>query len=270
MSTLSFGPAAAMTDLARIHRVRAVGDGDDVTPGPVGLAAEFDALRELVAELRAENARLLRLVGMTRGDARAPDPTQTGLFEQAPGQVDARSPAAAKVEFFAALFRARRDVYAVRWENARTGRAGWMPAVAGAWRKGMSATDRAYLPLTAEVITAHLSGDTALGLYPLQDGDRCCWVGADFDGPAAMLDALAYLKAARAVGVPAALEVSRSGIGAHVWVFFTDPVPAALARQLATGLLRDAITLRGRMNLGSYDRLFPSQDVLSRPVVWEI
>lgn len=115
----------------------------------------------------------------------------------------------------------------------------------------MSASDRSYLPLTAEVITAHLSGDTALGLYPLQDGDRCCWVAADFDGPAAMLDALAYLKAARAVGVPAALEVSRSGIGAHVWVFFTDPVPAVLARQLASGLLREAITLRGRMNLAA-------------------
>ena len=50
-----------------------------------------------------------------------------------------------------------------------------------------------------------------------------------------MLDALAYLKAARAVGAPAALEVSRSGIGAHVWVFFTEPVPAATARQLGTG-----------------------------------
>jgi hypothetical protein len=60
--------------------------------------------------------------------------------------------------------------------------------------------------------------------------DETCWLAADLDGRAAMLDALAYLKAARAVGVPAALEVSRSGVGAHVWVFFTDPVPAASAR----------------------------------------
>jgi hypothetical protein len=94
------------------------------------------------------------------------------------------------------------------------------------------------------------------------DGDRCCWLAADFDGSAAMLDALAYLKAARAVGVPAALEVSRSGTGAHAWIFFTDPVPASVARQLGTGLLREAIALRGRMDLASYDRLFPSQDVL--------
>ena len=72
------------------------------------------------------------------------------------------------------------------------------------------------------------------------------------------------LKAARAVGVPAALEVSRSGIGAHVWIFFTGPVPAATARTLGSGLLREAIALRGRMDLSSYDRLFPSQDVLPR------
>src|ERR1035441_4012398 len=78
----------------------------------------------------------------------------------------------------------------------------------------------------------------------------------------AMLDALVYLKAARAMAVPAALEVSRSGVGAHAWVFFTGPVPAEMARRLGTGLLREAMALRGQMDLASYDRLFPSQDVL--------
>ncbi|MGH3406991.1 MAG: TOTE conflict system archaeo-eukaryotic primase domain-containing protein, partial [Streptosporangiaceae bacterium] len=107
-----------------------------------------------------------------------------------------------------------------------------------------------------------LSGQAHIGLYPLRDGDRCWWLAADFDGPAAMLDALAYLKAARSLAVPAALEVSRSGIGAHAWVFFTGPVPAETARRLGTGLLREAMALRGQMDLASYDRLFPSQDVL--------
>ena len=74
-----------------------------------------------------------------------------------------------------------------------------------------------------------------LGLYPLLAGDACHWLAADFDGAAAMLDALAYVKAARALGVPAALEISRSGIGAHVWVFFAGPVPAATARALGWG-----------------------------------
>ena len=56
--------------------------------------------------------------------------------------------------------------------------------------------------------------------------------------------------------------MSRSGIGAHVWVFFDGPVRAETARALGTGLLREAIALRGRMDLAGYDRLFPSQDVL--------
>lgn len=80
-----------------------------------------------------------------------------------------------------------------------------------------------------------------------------------------LLDALAYLKAARAVGVPTGLEVSRSGVGAHVWTFFTGAVPAATARRLALGLLREAMTLRGETDLCSYDRLFPSQDTLPGP-----
>ena len=116
--------------------------------------------------------------------------------------------------------------------------------------------------MTDEVLTAHLSGGLDLGLYPLLDRDRCCWLAADFDGPSAMLDALAYLKAARAAGAPAALEVSRSGLGAHAWLFSPAPVAAATVRQLGSALLREAIALRGRMVMASYDRLFPSQDVL--------
>ncbi len=224
--------------------------------------AELEALRGQLARLGAENARLLKLLQLTPAQARPPGPTQTAMFEQAPGGVDASSPLSAKVAFFGALFRAREDVYALRWMNRRDGRSGWMPAVRGGRLKGIPASERQYLALTEKVVHDHLAGDIDLGLYPLLDGDSCCWLAADFDGPAAMLDALAYLKAARAAAVPAALEVSRSGLGAHVWIFFTAPVAAATARALGTGLLREAIALRGRMDLRSYDRLFPSQDVV--------
>ena len=100
------------------------------------------------------------------------------------------------------------------------------------------------------------SGEAHIGLYPLLDGDLCSWLAADFDGQAAMLGALAYLKAARTWSVPAALEVSRSGVGAHAWVFFAVPVPAEAARRLGTALLREAMAVRGHMDLSSYDRLF--------------
>ncbi len=223
---------------------------------------ELAAQRALVEQLRAENARLLGLLKLSPQQAAPPGPAQLGWFESAPGPVHAGSSPQAKVAFFGALFGARTDIYALRWENQRTGKAGWLPAVRGGWQRGVRHENREYLPLTPQVVTAHLSGQVHLGLYPLLDGDRCWWLAADFDGATAMLDALTYLKAARSVGVPAGLEVSRSGLGAHVWVFFASPVPADLARRLGAGLLREAMTVRGQMDLASYDRLFPSQDVL--------
>ena len=222
---------------------------------PVAMAAEL-------RRLRAENARLLRLLELTPRQAAPPGPAQAGFFEAPPGAVHANSRPEEKVAFFGALFAARTDVYAVRYDNRRTGRTGWVPAMRGGFRKGVPHAERAYLPLTAEVLAAHLSGKMHIGLYPLLDGDRCWWLASDFDGPDAMIDALMYMKAARALGVPAALEVSRSGVGAHVWVFFTAPVPAETARCLGTGFLREAMALRGRMKLASYDRLFPSQDLI--------
>jgi hypothetical protein len=96
------------------------------------------------------------------------------------------------------------------------------------------------------VLAGHLKGDGHVGVYPLLDGDRCWWLAADFDGPDALTEALMYVKAGRAFGVPVALEVSRSGVGMHAWVFFTAPVPAETARRLGTGLLREAMAIRGR------------------------
>jgi hypothetical protein len=114
-----------------------------------GLDDELSALRDEVVRLRAENARLQRLLELTPQQARPPGPVQTGVFDGEPGPVHASSPASAKVAFYASLFAARPDVYAVRWENARTGRVGWVPAVRGGWRKGVPAAEREYLPLTS-------------------------------------------------------------------------------------------------------------------------
>lgn len=226
------------------------------------LEEELKRLRELAASLQAENRRLKRMMDLNPGATAQPGPTQTGMFDARPGMTDRRSSAAEKLDFFGALFKSRTDIYATRWENKRTSKSGWLPAVRGGWRKGSSRAAREYLPLTKEVIRAHLSGETHVGLYPLLDKDQCRWLAVDFDGPTAILDALAYLKAARASSVPAALEVSRSGIGAHVWTFFAEAAVAETARKLGAVLLREAMAVRGTMNLSSYDRMFPSQDVL--------
>ncbi|GAB2845572.1 hypothetical protein GCM10027200_52180 [Lentzea nigeriaca] len=206
-------------------------------------------------QLRSENARLLRLLELTPKQAAPPGPAQTGFFEAHPGPVDRQSAPDVKVDFFAALFAARTDIYATRWENTRTGKAGWLPAVRGGWRKGVRHEDPDHLPLDKDVLHTHLTGAAHVGLYPLLDGDLCWWLAADFDGQAAMLDALAYLKAARTWSVPAALEVSRSGVGAHAWVFFAAPVPAETARRLGTALL----SLLGRMSPAEVSRGQPSR-----------
>jgi hypothetical protein len=220
------------------------------------------AVEAELVRLRAENARLLRLLKLTPQQAAPPGPAQAGYFEAPPGLADDGSSPQGKVAFYAALFAARTDVYATRFDNPRTGKSGWVRAVRGGWRKGSRHEDRDYLPLTTAVLASHLKGEVHIGMYPLLDGGRCWWLAADFDGPEAMFDALMYVKAGRALQVPVALEVSRSGTGAHAWTFFTSPVPAELARRLGTGLLREAMALRARMTLASYDRLFPSQDLL--------
>ncbi len=214
------------------------------------------ARREL-ERVRAENVRLARLLDL-RGQDTAPAPEQLAAAQP----VVMSSSVGDKLALYSDLFRARTDVYALRWENKRTGASGWMPAVSGGWRKGTDRRGATYLPLTAEVVAAHLRGDVFIGLYPLLTTNRCHFLAADFDGPTAMLDALAYCKAARASGVPAAVEISQSGRGAHVWVFFAGAVPAVVARSVGTVLVHEAMVLRGSMDLRSYDRLFPNQDVL--------
>jgi superfamily II DNA or RNA helicase len=224
-------------------------------------------LRRERDRLRAENVRLSRLLEL-RGQDTSPGAEQLAAALSRQGLVTMSSPQSEKLALFLDVFRTRTDTYAVRWESPRTGKVGWKPAAAGGWRKGMTRSSARLLPLTPDVVAAHLrdEGDlwneVFIGLYPMFADNTCRFLAADFDGTTAMLDALAYVKAARSNGVPAALEISQSGKGAHVWTFFTEPVPAETARAVGTALIHEATLQRGTMDLGSYDRLFPSQDVL--------
>nr|WP_254456052.1 DEAD/DEAH box helicase [Paeniglutamicibacter quisquiliarum] len=221
---------------------------------------EAAGVRRELEQLRIDNARLRKLLSLGVSEARAAAPAQGELALRPSGPVTAGSPEAEKIRLYMDLFRTRTDVFALRWENAAEGKAGWVPAVPGGWRKWMDRESAAYTKLTPSEVEGHLRGRQHIGLYPLTARDTCFFVAADFDGDAAMLDALAYLKAARHRNIPAALEVSQSGRGAHVWIFFAQEVPAESARGLASALLHEAMGIRGSMSLRSYDRLFPSQD----------
>lgn len=234
-----------------------------------------DDLEREIDSLRAENARLREMIGTRADNVDTPPPPWTpelaaggttlfGDRDIAPlPKLDARSSARAKIGVFRALFCGRDDVYATRWDNSRTGKSGWSPAVVGGPANARK-PDRAYLPLTDEVIEAHLSGRIHVGLYPLLLNDSCRMLACDFDGPTWPLDARAYQDAARALGFDAALERSRSGNGAHVWIFFAGPVAASAARRIGAHLVREAMTVRAELDLASYDRLFPAQDFLPK------
>ena len=182
-------------------------------PTPTGrLDGVNDTFSGELAILRADNLRLRRLLDLSEEQARAARPYQPTLTGAPTPPVLKASPMRDKVRFYADLFGCRADVYAARWENKRDGRSGWTPTVAGGyWPKDMSRAEAQYLPLTPDVIAKHLDGQMHIGLYPLLDDGTCWWVAADFDKEAAMLDALAFIKAAREHGIPAALEVSQSG-----------------------------------------------------------
>ena len=233
-------------------------------------------LRREIERLRSENAGLLARLGAPPAANAPPIPRQPRpapvvawepeLFREAPADfdgppLDARSAPAAKIARFRSLFAGRSDVYAVRWENARTGKAGWSPAVAAGWANARR-PDREYLPLTDAVLEAHLTGTSHVGVYLLLRDDTCRLLAADFDGSTCLLDAVAYADAGRAAGIPVAIERSRSGNGAHAWIFLTGPVPAAAARRVGAYLLREAMTSRAELDLASYDRLFPAQDFI--------
>ena len=187
------------------------------------------------------------------------------------GRIDASAPIEAKIALFRSLFAGRDDVYARRWTSARSGRSGWSPAEADPFDRSLADADRTFFPLTDKVIFDHLSrqqserDDVHVGLYPMLPDDTTRLLIADFDGKDGSdwrADAAAFVAACRLAGVPALAEISRSGVGAHVWVFFTAPVAAASARAMGLGLLRKAMDHRAGMSLASYDRLFPSQDFL--------
>jgi superfamily II DNA or RNA helicase/very-short-patch-repair endonuclease len=191
--------------------------------------------------------------------------------------VNLTSPSEAKIALFRSLFRGREDVYPRRFESRRTGKAGYAPACANEWVRGIcekprikcaDCPNRRFLPVTDEVIRWHLSGFDAdrqpfvAGVYPLLRDETCFLLAVDFDKTGWREDATAFLEASRRLNLPAVLERSRSGRGAHVWFFFEQAIPAALARRLGSHVLTETMEGRPDIGLDSYDRLFPNQDTM--------
>ena len=198
---------------------------------------------------------------------------------QPPNGITRKSPVAEKIALFRALFRGREEVYPRRFENSKTGRAGYQPACGNEWVRGVCEKPRIrcsdcacqdFLPVTEQVVRWHLSGldergrDFVMGIYPMLRDERCWFLAIDLDGDHWREDSAAVMETCRRLGLPAALERSRSGNGGHVWLFFAEAVPAVLARKLGSHLLTETMERRPEVGLRSYDRLFPNQDTLPK------
>ncbi len=177
-----------------------------------------------------------------------------------------------KIALFRSLFRGRDDIYALRWEG-KNGKVGYSPACINHWSKCQcvkpkikchECNKRELLPLTNQAIFDHLAGKVMAGIYPLQRDETCWFLAIDFDKASWHDDTTAFLKVCANLNIPATLERSQSGNGAHIWIFFTTSVPATIARKLGCGLLTLAMQQRHQLSLESYDRLFPNQDTMPK------
>lgn len=106
-----------------------------------------------------------------------------------------------------------------------------------------------------------------MGIYPLLANDTCYFLAIDFDKEQWQEDSLEVMQACQQCNVPASLEISRSGKGAHIWIFFPAPVPAREARLLGASLISFTCEKARQLSLSSYDRLFPSPDTLPKEVL---
>jgi len=220
------------------------------------------------AALRAENARLTALLDAHGIAWRLPPEPATPLVTK-PSHFTTDE----KVTLFRKLFRGRTDVYPVRWEGKTSGKSGYVPACANEWRVSLcekprikcgDCAHRLLLPLTDTVIYKHLSGDHTVGVYPLLEDDTCHFLAVDFDEAEWREDVRAFMQSCIDLDVPAALEISRSGQGAHAWIFFTSAVLARDARRLGTAIISHTCMRTRQLKLKSYDRLFPNQDTMPK------
>ena len=236
---------------------------------------------EALAKLNSRRTELLKQITELKQEKALHEQT-TPPQSAALSSITNQSSQEAKINLFRSLFRGREDVYPKRFESLKTGKTGYQPVCRNEWVSGIcekprirceKCGHREFLPITEDVVRNHLLGmnphdrpgrDFTIGVYSMLPDETCWFLAVDFDKASWQEDTKAFLETCRHFDIPAALERSRSGNGGHIWFFFSEPVPATLARKMGAFLLTQTMEQRPEIGLDSYDRFFPSQDTLPK------
>ena len=235
--------------------------------------SELHHLQQKLATLHAEQQHIQARMNLLLREKQRTESTPPAAVKTASSIYSPQD----KIAIFRRLFKGRTDVYPKRFESRKTGRSGYQPACANEWKYGLcdkrnvkcaQCPNRVFLPVTDDVIEKHLRGldelgnDFIIGVYPMLENEHCHFLAVDFDKKNYIEDAKAFLETCQKYNVPAALERSRSGNGAHLWIFFTEAVSAHIARQMGSFLLTETMEQRPELGFESYDRFFPNQDTM--------
>lgn len=185
-----------------------------------------------------------------------------------------------KVSLFSSLFKGRKDLFAKRWYSKASGKSGYQPVCLNEWKRQLcnkkkykcaQCPNRQFKGLEYDDIFKHLEGKGAegcdvIGIYVVLMDNHCNFLCVDFDDKQCehgyQNDVLAFVDVSNTWEIPCSIERSRSGNGAHVWIFFEESLAAIKARKLGNAILTEAMNRDGRISFKSYDRVFSSQDHL--------
>ncbi len=228
-------------------------------------------LQTEIARLKAENECLVSLLEKHGIAWEAVEPPRHNAPAPPPVLRQVTLDIQQKIALFRSLFRGRTDVYPARWESAKG--AGYSPVCINEWKPGVcqkpkvkcsNCDYRDFSCVTDQVIYDHLAGKRTIGVYPLLHDETCCFLAVDFDDANWRDDVQAFRESCQESNVPAYVEISRSGKGAHAWIFFAEAVPVREARRLGAALISMTCARTRQLALSSYDRFFPNQDTLPK------
>ena len=253
-----------------------------------------DDLRILFRKLEKENQYLKTLldkadIPYALNEHFDYDPTESVEYDaDQASRINKYEPNLAIANKFFSMFWGRQDVYAKRSKKGA-----YYPQCENRWKHICPKQQKqrkicedcelkSWVRLTPQVVLAHLNGykddgTDVIGVYPAHSDGTCRFIVFDFDSHEkgseendfANTDNEWYdeVEALRLIckdnGIDTLVERSRSGRGAHVWIFFNKPVDVVAARNFGFLLLDKGATSVNLKSFKYYDRMYPSQDVLN-------